>query len=536
MQPKDQGKYLFRGTLILTVGALFTKILSAFYRIPFQNIVGDVGFYIYQQVYPFYGIAVVLSTYGFPVVISKLYAEEIMKKEQGNLRQLFFVSLSFLCGFGFLCFVILFSGANWLANYMKDPQLARLLQLNAVVFLIMPAISLFRGFFQGSGYMLPTAVSQVGEQLIRVMTILVSAVYLVHFQYSLYTVGSGAVIGSITGGLTAALILILFWLRIRNREGLHKSGIFQQSGRIIKAFILYALPICISSMLLILLQLADSLNLYSLLVEAGTGSQQAKELKGVYDRGQPLIQLGTVVATSMSLSLVPLITKERLLNNAQVLKEKIELALKSSILIGVGATMGLWGIIKPTNRMLFENSEGSDVLAVLGTLILLGSIIMTITAILQGLGHTIFPAVTILVGFLCKYILNHMLVPQLGTMGAAIASVASLSVILIVFIIKLHTIMGEFIINKRFYMVMIAAGFSMLIVLNLYLYLTDFTYQLNPSDRLTASIQALSAVVLGGFLYLLIILRSNIFKVNELSLLPFGSKLTLFLPKRRRRE
>ena len=76
-------------------------------------------------------------------------------------------------------------------------------------------------------------------------------------------------------------------------------------------------------MLLIFIQLADSLNLYSLLVDSGIGSDLAKELKGIYNRGQPLIQLGTVVATSMSLSLVPLITKEKMKKDAKVLSEKI---------------------------------------------------------------------------------------------------------------------------------------------------------------------------------------------------------------------
>ncbi|MDA6131309.1 oligosaccharide flippase family protein, partial [Escherichia coli] len=75
MKPVQTSGDLFKGALILTIAALITKILSAVYRAPFQNIVGDVGFYIYQQVYPFYGIIIVLSTYGFPVIISKLYAE-----------------------------------------------------------------------------------------------------------------------------------------------------------------------------------------------------------------------------------------------------------------------------------------------------------------------------------------------------------------------------------------------------------------------------------------------------------------------------
>ena len=326
MKVMNQEKNLFKGTLILTFAALLIKILSAFYRIPFQNIVGDIGFYIYQQVYPFYGIAIVLSTYGFPVVISKLYTEEMAKKEQRNVKQLLLVSMVFLSVFGFLCFALLYGGAGWLANYMKDPQLAVLLRMVAVVFLMMPVISLLRGFFQGTGDMVPTAVSQVGEQFIRVATILISAVILVNHHFSLYVVGSGAVFGSVTGGIVSVLILVFFWFRIRRNEPLQGSIHFRQSGKIIKTFIVQGFPICMSSMLLIFMQLADSLNLYSLLTETGIGSETAKELKGVYDRGQPLIQLGTVVATSMSLALVPLITKEKMKRDVVALKGKIQLA------------------------------------------------------------------------------------------------------------------------------------------------------------------------------------------------------------------
>jgi len=535
MKSDDQAKNILKGTLILTIAALITKILSAFYRIPFQNIVGDIGFYIYQQVYPFYGIAIVLSTYGFPVVISKLYAEERAKKEQGNMKQLLFVSMLFLFGFGFLCFVLLYVGAEWLANYMNDPQLAVLLRVVAFVFLITPVISLLRGFFQGTGDMVPTAVSQVGEQVIRVVTILVSTVFLVHHHYSLYIVGGGAVFGSVTGGLAAAFILVFFWLRIRRGKTLLGTIHIRQSGRIIKTFIFQGLPICISSMLLIFIQLADSLNLYSLLVDTGVGSETAKELKGIYDRGQPLIQLGIVVATSMSLALVPLITKEKMYKDATALKGKIKLALKTSILVGVGATMGLWNIIKPTNRMLFENTDGSHVLAVLSTLILLASIILTVMAILQGLGCTLYPAIVILICFMMKYGLNMLLVPKIGTMGAAIASCLSLFLILVILIVKLRTIMGQFTINKRFYIMIGLAAFVMMVVLQSFLFLTNFVYDYGNSERLMASIQALGAVIIGGSSYMFFILKGNLFKEEELSLLPFGSKMMAFLPKGKRR-
>src|SRR3954469_7287569 len=127
MKPVNQSKSLFRGAFILAIAALITKILSAVYRIPFQNIVGDVGFYIYQQVYPFYGLAMVLATTGFPVVISKLYAERRENNDQEKTRRLLFVAFIILQLLGLICFLILYLGADYIAFWMNDEQLAILL-------------------------------------------------------------------------------------------------------------------------------------------------------------------------------------------------------------------------------------------------------------------------------------------------------------------------------------------------------------------------------------------------------------------------
>jgi PST family polysaccharide transporter len=488
-------------------------------------------------VYPFYGIAVALSTYGFPIVISKLYALESEKIEKGNMKQLLTVSGLFLLCVGLLCFSLLYLGAESLAEHMDDPQLAPLLRMVAWVFLLMPVISLFRGFFQGSGDMIPTAVSQIGEQFIRVATILVASLFLMSQSYSLYIVGRGAVFGSITGGLVSVIILLLFWFR---RGSVMETASHRACGKgkikaILTVLTVEGFTICVSSMLLIFIQLADSLNLYALLVQSGIGEEEAKEWKGVYDRGQPLIQLGTVVATSMSLSLVPLITREKMRGNAVFLQGKIDSALKISIFVGAGATIGLWNIIKPTNMLLFENTTGSNVLALLSTLIFLGSVIMTVTAILQGLGSSVFPALVILSSLALKYGFNELLVEKNGITGAALASILALVFILVLLIIKLRTMIGTVLMQKRFFITVVFAAAAMIAVLQLYLYLTDFIYTLGYSARLVAGFQALTAVIVGGVVYTIFILRGNVFKEEELSLLPFGSKLMIFLPKKNRR-
>ncbi|KAB2328843.1 polysaccharide biosynthesis protein [Cytobacillus depressus] len=535
MGPEKNTRDLFKGAFILTIAALIIKVLSAVYRVPFQNIVGDVGFYIYQQVYPFYGVALALSTYGFPVVISKLYTELSSKKDKNGVQSLFITSFILLSLIGIIGFSILYWGADWLATQMDDPQLAILLKVISVMFLIFPIVSLLRGYYQGKGNMVPTAVSQVGEQVIRVTTIFLAAFMLTKEGYSLYIVGGGAAFGSVTGGITAIFILVTFYWLKRGRTRLTFGNFnFKKSKKIGKELLFQGFAVCVSSMLLVFMQLADSLNLYSTLALSGISPLEAKGLKGIYDRGQPLIQIGMVVATSMSLSLVPMITNEKLHSRFEFMHEKICLVLKIALFISVAAAIGLWNIIHPTNIMLFENSEGSDVLGVLSIVILLSSMIVTVTAILQGLGIVFFPAYVILGSFAVKYMLNGMFIPLFGTMGAAVATCITLSLVMFILLFKLRLKLGTSILNVRFILTISAAALFMFVILQLYLYVTGYLTGFRE-ERIFAGIQALSAVVIGGLSYLWIVLRGNTFKRNELSLLPFGSKLSFFLPKKNRR-
>lgn len=542
MKPINQSKSIVQGALILTLGAIVTKILSAIYRIPFQNIVGDTGFYIYQQVYPFYGVALVLATTGFPVVLSKLYSEEKNKENDFGIKRLMTVAALFLVLLGLVSFLVLFFGADWLARQMKDPELSNLLQVVSFFFLLIPFTAFLRGYFQGVGNMKPTALSQVGEQFVRVGMILFLAILLIRGPFSLYDVGAGAMFGSIIGGIMGLVILLMFIRKEEKRPLMDLREVigdtsFADSLKIFKILAVQGFAVCISSMLLLLMQMADALNLYSLLVTSGIEAGEAKELKGIYDRGQPLIQLGTVVATSMSLALVPLISNERVKSSSENLLEKIQLAIRVSMAIGMGATAGLMTIMKPTNMMLFENHEGTVVLVILSLAIFLSSVVITCNAVLQGLGHTVFPAVIVLSGLVLKYFLNMLLVPSYGTLGAAIATNMTLLCIGLVLWIKLLVIFRKPLVTMSFFLKTLLAVISMVLVLKGYLLLTSFLYGYTwlAHERVIASFQALSAVAIGGVLYLYVMIRMRSFTADEILYLPFGSKLLYFFSKQNRR-
>ncbi|WP_053368681.1 putative polysaccharide biosynthesis protein [Bacillus sp. FJAT-27245] len=534
MEPVKQAEKLFKGAFILAAAVLFTKLLSAGYRIPFQNIAGDVGFYIYQQVYPFYGIAIALATTGFPVVLSKLYAE---RGERGG--QLLAASYIILQLFGLVCFAVLYTGAGLIARLMGDPSLFVLIKVVAVVFLLFPPISVLRGYFQGKGDMVPTASSQVGEQVVRVATILFVAVLFTSQGLSLYYVGAGAMFGSITGGIVSLGMLALFF-RNRHRDVLAKVSHslrmppLKEIKHAAKMLGLQGLAICTASLLMVFIQLGDALNLYSLLVSQGIAPETAKEMKGVFDRGQPLIQLGLAAASAISLSVVPLIASNRLTRDKAVLVHNIRLAMQVTAVIGAGAAAGLWMIAKPANIMLFENAKGTAVLAVLSLAIIFSSVISTASAILQGRGVLFKPAAAILLGFPLKYILNLALVPKFGTLGAAWATALTLCPIAICAILFLKSSIGVAAFQWGFLKKAGVALAAMLIFVKLFLVGTGFLYS-TGGERAAAAIQAVGASLFGAFIYALAIVRSGVFRAEDLALFPFGSKLLLLLPKDRSR-
>jgi PST family polysaccharide transporter len=145
---------------------------------------------------------------------------------------------------------------------MGDKKLNPLIKTISFSFLIIPFISLIRGFFQGKGNMFPTAVSQVMEQFIRVGSILCLTFILIKKDYSLYAAGEGALIGSIAGGVVSLFVLLCFFFKHKNKISDSFANRTYSYKYIGKTFLIQGLAICISGMLLVLFQLVDSLNIY----------------------------------------------------------------------------------------------------------------------------------------------------------------------------------------------------------------------------------------------------------------------------------
>lgn len=524
MPKKVEPNYMLKGAFLLTLAALLTKILSAGYRIPLQNLTGDLGFYIYQQIYPFLGIAWMLSIYGFPVAISKLVAEKVGGNRSLTIRTFYLPVFLIMLSYCVVFFMLVYFGAEVIAEYMGDIYLIEPIRASAFIFLVIPFTALFRGVFQGIGMMGPTAISQVIEQFIRVIAIIITAILVSNYGMNFYKLGAGAALGSIIGASIATIILIGYTVR---RQLFSKASPLRLSVHyMIKTMFTYGVLMCINYMMLLLFQLADAFTLIPKLQAYGMTLYEAQKWKGIFDRGQPLIQLGAVFGSSLALAIVPALTKLRLEQNSDNFQSHVKSAIKLTFLLSSGASIGLILLFPMVNTLLFKNDLGTGSLQMLSVVIVFASLAMTISSMLQGIGQVRFTIIAILAGLLLKFLLNLILVPNFGILGSSLASVAGTIVIFSInylgLIKNIPKVKSQVIPWKNFG----TASIYMCVVV--ILFMPFYNFFIDVETRLDYLPYVLLLVTIGGLTYMTTLIKTGAITQEELSHFPFSERIKMF--------
>ncbi len=324
------GQSFLKGAFILSIAGLIVKLMGALYRIPLARLIGGEGMGLYQMAYPVYTMILALSTAGIPVAISILVAEKNAKGDYQGGKRVFWVSLILLSIIGAGFSVILYFNSFWLAgNILYDERaFYAIIAISPAIF-ITAITSAFRGYFQGNQTMIPTALSQVFEQLVRVITVLGLAYFLL--PYGIEFAAAGATFGAVTGSIAAVLILMVFYI-VQRGEGKSKSSynyLKKESVISIMARIaLIAVPLSIGGLVMPVMQLIDATIVPLRLQAAGFSIARATELFGQFSgMANTLINLPTIITISLAVSLVPAISEAMANKSIQQVKTRIEVAL-----------------------------------------------------------------------------------------------------------------------------------------------------------------------------------------------------------------
>ena len=520
MSDKTLEKNMLKGTVILTLTSFVVKLLSAIYRVPYQNLVGDEGFYVYQQIYPIYGIGMTLALTGLPVYLSKILAASETEEEEQKKLNLFFTIVSVL---SFVMFAFLYLLAIPLAKVMGDVALAPLIQVVSFVFLLVPFLSTYRGFYQGRLEMKPTAISQLIEQGSRVLVILSAGYLFTLLDWSVYEVGKVAMFGAIVGGLCGLLVLIYYKREYSLKlsfKGQKKSELLHFSRKLLTE----GGTLCMFSAYLIIFQLVDAFTVKQFLVYGGLEDLAAKVAKGVFDRGQPLVQLGLVVAVSMTAAFLPPLTKHFIKKEQAEYEQMVYSYIKVARVIAAAAAVGLALVLPYINVTLFSDNQGELTLSLFVLSIYFVSMIQTYQTIYQSQNIVRYQLFGAIAGLFTKIIWTPLLTYYFQTVGASISTLLGLVVCL--YVLKRFLVNGS-LQQKQTKEYSIKLSVNLILMVFVLLVYRGGLELLNWQSlgRGAVFILTLLGVILGGAIYIIGIVKSNLFTMKEWQMLPFGEKI-----------
>ena len=436
-------KLIFKGASILALAGFLSKILAALYRFPYQNLVGDQGFYAFQQVYPFYSIITTLSLIALPNFLSSLIHTSDQPKEETH--QFFQLSLVL----SILSFLILSLLCQPIARLMGQEKLAGPLLMACLPLLLVPFLSLYRGRAQAKQDMVTTAVSQVIEQSVRIILIIGAALLFTRVSTNVYTISFLAMLGSFIGGLVA-----LVYLMISSPFKFH--GLFTNlaalnpKGQIIQKFGLASLVFTFFMVYMLILQMIDVFFVKNALMHLPgiKTSNQAEILKGIYDRGQPFLQLGLVFTTSILTDSLPKLTK------AGRISKKI---WNNVTYLAIALTVGLVILLPEMNDVLFKSHDHVLSLQIFVCQIPIISIIQLYHHDLFLAGKNKLSGLILLSGLAFKVLSVYPLTFSYGLNGAALSSLMSLSLVLILYSLYSRKFLRQ-LYNLRFWLAILMMG------------------------------------------------------------------------------
>ncbi|MCA1057379.1 polysaccharide biosynthesis protein [Rossellomorea aquimaris] len=533
---------LIRGTFILTLGTFISKFLGLFYVIPFDDLLKghEEGASLYQYGYVPYTIFLTVATAGVPLAVSKFVSKYNAIGEYAVGRKLFKSGLVLMTLTGVVSFLIMYAFAPIFAEMTikSDEQVISVAQVTTVIravsfaLIIIPFMSLIRGFFQGHQSMGPTAVSQVIEQIVRIVFLL-GGIYVVLniLDGTVTTAISVATFAAFVGGLASLGALIWYWYKRKP----HLDELLEEDKgneeislkAMYKEIIAYSIPFIFVGLANPLFQLVDQITFNTAMADIGNAkiSDHAFAVLNFYTH--KLVIIPVSLATAFSMTLIPLITTSYTSGDRKTMRRNIDQTFQILLFLTVPAALGLALLAEPMYTLFYHSDAlGTSILRSYAPVAILFALFAVTAAILQGIDEQKFTIFSLLVGLLLKLVLNIPLIRLFETQGAVLATTIGYTVAILInlYVIKKYARYQFQLILRRTMFIGALNAVMAGVVLVLYSILVKF---LSPESGFQSIILVAICGGVGALVYFYLSMRSKL--ADRL----FGDKITRIRSKLR---
>ncbi|MCR5581932.1 MAG: polysaccharide biosynthesis protein [Pseudobutyrivibrio sp.] len=549
MKPRNRRSdtgFLMQGS-ILAVASIISRIVGLIYRVPLTATIGKTGNDYYGTAYEIYNIILLISSYSIPLAVSKLVSARVAKGHVKDANKVLHGALLFAFISGSIASIVVFFGAEFFTGtVLKTPLSAIALKVLAPTLLVVAILGVFRGFFQGLGTMIPSAISQIGEQFINAIVSVVAANIL--FSYGKKV---GGVLGNVDGyaaafgaaggtlgtsmGAAFALIFILFIFFVFKqvfkkmlKKDRHKH--FETYSDIMPILIMTIIPVLLSTTVYNISSIIDQGIFKNLALIQGYDTAVTSEQWGVFTgQYKVLINVPLAIASAMAASTVPSLTAAFNSDDSKMVKKQINAANRFVMTIAFPCAVGLMVLASPIMQLLFNDSEDSSALMLIigGCSVVFYSLSTLSNGILQGIDKMSIPVKNALIALVAHVALLFVLMEAFNLHIYAVV-IANAFYALLMCILNQSAVLrfsGAYIDIKRVVLAPLESSAIMGLVVYLIYHMFDAIFIIGMSEKLANLFSCILSIVIGVIVYFVFMF---IFKgIDEETLMKFpgGNKL-----------
>lgn len=420
-----------QGAFIATLGIVISKILGIIYVIPFYAIIGDQGGALYGYAYNIYSIFLGISQAGLPLAMSKLISEYNTLGYYETKEKIYKVGKTFLNILGVICFLILFIFAPQIADLIiggvtdgNSPEdIIFVIRIISTAILVVPILSVSRGYLQGHKFITPTPVSQIIEQIVRVLIIVIGSYLMLRvFNFPLRTAVGCAVFAATVGAICSYLYI---YVKIKkNKEQFNVKSIKKEPNlstkKILKMLIIYAIPFVMIDLFRSIYNSVDVITLVKSLVNNfGYHTKDAETVMSVISTwGLKLNMIIISVVSGIMTSLIPNLTSSFVSGDMKDVNRKINQTLQIILCISLPMTIGLSFITTPVWNVFYGSSTYGEITYRYLVFVAFATTLFTATTTtMQLLKEYKMVFFTLIIGLLIKSALNIPLMYLFNNLG-----------------------------------------------------------------------------------------------------------------------
>jgi stage V sporulation protein B len=402
-----------QGTMILIVVGIITKILGMLNKITLSRVIGAEGMGLYHMAFPTLILMLTLTTGGFPVAISKRIAEAEAKNDSARVKQILWISMTCVFGLSFLLSLVLWFASPIITKYfLTDQRVLYTLLATAPSIIIIGVGSVLRAYFQGKLNMIPTASSQFIESLVRVISALLFAHWLLPFgvEWS----AAGAMIGLLVGELFGLFMLLYHYWQEPNRFKSYEQQIpFTHWLNEAKKLLQITIPVTGSKIVGSLSLFFEPIIIAQSLALAGLATVAVTSFYGqLAGMAIPILLFPTVLTYSISVTLIPALSEAAASNNLKLVHKRLHQALRLALVTGAPCTVVMYVLAEPLSLLVFNDIEVARFLQMMAPFALFLYFQGPLAAALQALDQAKTALRNTIIGAVLKVITVFVLASQ----------------------------------------------------------------------------------------------------------------------------